>query len=524
MANDQSKIYYQTKMSKRMNRERIFAFFCVMLIIGTFPGCGGKKTQKASQKPIDPQLQTSLDMPLAFEEEKLDKLGVSSEPGQLVAQNILTQEESGPQPITPESLEKKESKPDEKQTPKVSDADEPAIEFNFENADLETLINQVADLFDLTFVADDSITPMLANTRSVRGNKISFKTQRTLSKREAWNLFLTFLEIAGFAVISDANPKIKRIVTIELARKSPLPAYIGVPSSTLPDNDSMVRFVYFVENTSLETIRPIVEALRSPSSSVAFLQEVKGFVLTDKAYNIKSLMNIVNELDKLTMPQAMSVLKLRRADATEVKKLYDSLAQIDEKSLAQQRFNPSRKTPSSHYFSDQVNIFAEPRTNSLILLGPADAIKRIEDFITSSVDVELSQPYSPLHVLPLRYADATNIANIMNEVTKFGASTEAGKAGGVRNGDKYMKQITFTPEPETNRLIIRGDYEDFLKAKDVVLELDAPQPQVAIEVLLLGVTLSQNKQLGVQMRSRVPGSEGLLGQECFMADFRIIWH
>ena len=97
-------------------------------------------------------------------------------------------------------------------------------------------------------------------------------------------------------------------------------------------------------------------------------------------------------------------------------------------------------------------MFAEPRTNSLILLGPQDAIKRIEDFITQSVDVDLSQPYSPLHVLPFRYADAKTVADIMNKVTKFGATTEAGKSGGVRGGDKYIKPITFTPEPETNRI------------------------------------------------------------------------
>ena len=77
---------------------------------------------------------------------------------------------------------------------------------------------------------------------------------------------------------------------------------------------------------------------------------MKAFVLTDKAYNIKSLMNIVKELDKVTMPQAMSVLKLRRADAKRLKKLYDSLAQVDEKSLQQQRFSQEEKLAICHIF------------------------------------------------------------------------------------------------------------------------------------------------------------------------------
>ena len=481
---------------------RVLHLLCLIFVMATIPSCGGRKQQKSATP--DTELKTSIDVP-PFADEKLSRIGLSSETGEVIAEQKKENVISEPIAITPELIAQEELPP--------CPEEEPSIEFHFENADLEMLINQISELFDVTFIADDSITPMLQGTKTVRGNKISFKTQRPLTRQEAWNLFITFLDIAGFAVISEASPKIKRIVTIDVARKSPLQAFIGTPPSELPNSDQMVRYVYFVENAALETIARIVNDLRSPNSSLSVLNEMKALILTDKSYNIKSLMNIVKELDKVTMPQSMSVLKLRRADAKEVKALYDSLAQVDEKSLAQQRFTPGRKSPPSAYFSDNVALFAEPRTNSLILLGPQDAIKRIEDFITSSVDVDLTQPYSPLHVLPLRYADATTIANIMNQVTQFGANTEAGKSGGVRGGDKYMKPITFTAETETNRLVVRGDYDDFMRAREVVLELDAPQPQVAIEVLLLSVTLNDRKQLGAQVRSREPGSQGLFGTD-----------
>ena len=102
----------------------------------------------------------------------------------------------------------------------------------------------------------------------------------------------------------------------------------------------------------------------------------------------------------------------------EVKKLYDALMGGDDKNQARM-FN-QRKPSSASYFPENTKIIPEPRTNSLILLGPADAIKKIEEFITSSVDVDLSQPYSPLHIIQLQYADALNVANIMSEVTQFG--------------------------------------------------------------------------------------------------------
>ena len=187
-------------------------------------------------------------------------------------------------------------------------------------------------------------------------------------------------------------------------------------------------------------------------------------------------------------------------------------------------FSQAEKHPSSSYFPENVGIFAEPRTNSLILLGPQDAIKRIEDFITQSVDVELITTIFAIACFRCAMLMPQTIANIMNEVTQFGAITEAGKSGGVRGGDKYMKPITFTPEPETNRLIIKGDYEDFLKAKEVIWNLMHRNHKLPLKYCSFAVTLNENKQLGAQMRSREPGSEGLLGTKCQMPNIRIIWH
>jgi len=71
--------------------------------------------------------------------------------------------------------------------------------------------------------------------------------------------------------------------------------------------------------------------------------------------------------------------------------------------------------------------------------------------------------------------------------------------------------MSFVAEKETNRLIIKGYYEDYLKAIEVVKKLDEAQPQVAIEILILSVTLNKDRSLGTQLRSKEPGPNGLLG-------------
>ena len=101
----------------------------------------------------------------------------------------------------------------------------------------------------------------------------------------------------------------------------------------------------------------------------------------------------------------------------------------------------------------------------------------------------------------------------MNNVTQYGKDTEAGKSGGVRGIDKYLRPMAFVPEKETNRLIIKGYYEDYLKAKKIIEKLDEAQPQIAIEVLILAINASDTKELGTQLRSKSPGGpDGLIGQ------------
>jgi general secretion pathway protein D len=390
----------------------------------------------------------------------------------------------------------------------VDEEEEDNIELNFENAGLENFAKQIEDIFEITLISDDALSPLPAGKKAIKSNKISFKTNEPLSKKETWNLFVTFLDIAGFAIIPQADPKVFRVTTIESARKAPLPTFIGVNPSTLPDTDELIRYVYFLENASTETIMGIINPLRSSSSQgLVELKEHKGFILTDKAYNIKMLMAIVKELDKVSIPESMSILKLRNADAKQVQELYKELLPKEEQTS---RFF-TKKQPTSLFFPENTRIIADPRTNTLILLGPTNSIQKIEQFIIKYIDVELDQAYSPLYTYQLKYADAVTIAEIMNKVTAFGSETEAGKYGGVRGIDQYMKPIVFIAEKETNRLIIKGHYEDYLKALKVIAQLDAKQPQAAIEVLIVTVDLNDTKSLGAQIRSKQPGPNGLLG-------------
>ncbi len=408
--------------------------------------------------------------------------------------------------------------PEQKNEEKAAIDEDETIDFNFENTSLQQLVEYIADVFHYQFISPEILSPLPQGEKSIKGNIISFKTNRSLSKKEAWNLFLTFLNMAGFGVAPDPQPNTYRILAFDSAKRAPLPTFIGVDINKLPDDlassEQLIRYVYFVENTTTEALKPIIDQMKSATTTVLELKEHQAFLMIDSAYNITSLMRVIKELDKVSMPQTMSVLKLRRAGAKEVANLYQALIKGgSEKGAPQPNRLLQKKQPTSYYFPENVKVIAEERTNSLILLGPIESIKKIEDFIIQYIDVELDKTFSPLFVYDLRYAEAARVAEIMTEVTQIGKDTGLRTIGGLRGTDKYLKPMTFTPDKETNRIIIKGDYEDYVKAKKIIEQLDEPQAQVAIEILILALSVNDMRILGSQLRTKEPGgTAGLFGQ------------
>lgn len=390
------------------------------------------------------------------------------------------------------------------------------IQMNFKDVALSELNEFIARSYNVTFIPDDAVTSEAPQQTAAFGTaaqrplalntvKLSFHTNKPMTKKQAWDLYTTFLDLAGLTLAPGPEPRIYRITNSATARGA-LPTYLGVDPNTLPDNDMKIRYLYFVENGNVETIALIVNTIKSSAAAPAqSFPELGAILITEKASNIKAIMRIVREIDRVTMPEAMSVIKLRQADATTVANQYAQLIGDANQPAALYQPRP-RKPPTKTYFPQNMRIIAEPRTNTLILLGTHEAIKKVEDFIRTEIDKQVDLPYSPLHIYKLKYAYAPTVAQILQQVTAFNPQSIAAQYGGVRDGDKYFKPMNFVAEPQGNRIIINADYEDYLKVYELLKQIDVEQRQVAINMLILSVDNSYIQELGAQIRNRADGA------------------
>ncbi len=402
---------------------------------------------------------------------------------------------------TPETAEQKAKK---LALAKEEQEKDQLVRFYFEDASLENLVRYIEELFAIKFFVDDDLNPAPPGGALLKGNKITFKTNKPMTRDAAWTLFLKFLDMAGLSVVESQITGFYRITTVTNANKEVLPTFFNTSATTLPDNSLKVRYIFFVKNSSLATIQTIVGQLASSTALVDTFPDLNAIIITDKAVNIRSLMKIVHELDK-EMPEAMSILRLKKADATDVYNLYTDLTKT-ESPQGMARFFGQRAQPDSLYFPANARLIVEPRTNSLILLGPAKSLAKIEEFVTKYIDVELDMPYSPLYIYEVQYLNAANLATLLTSVVSFGQGSAAGTFGGVRNGNEYFGPINITAEPTGNRLVIKAEERDYRKLLPIIQEMDVLQPEVAIEVLIINVSSTDTKVVGSQIRNKIPNT------------------
>lgn len=375
------------------------------------------------------------------------------------------------------------------------------INFNFENASLELFLKEIEKIFQVSFIYDSQIKVENKDdsaSKEINEIKITFRTNRPFTKIQAWAVVDAFLDLSGLARIKISDD-VWRITKLEGARKEALPSFIGIDPSNLPQS-GLIRYVYFLKNSSADQMAATLANLKSKTAILATYPDLNALIFTDQAYNIKTLMRIVQELDGACTPMALSILKLKEADAIEVAQLYDDLK--NKSSNQAPGFNMGASKQTNQSFLQESNVFAEPRTNALIIIGSPEANAKIEKFITEHIDTKLAKKRSGIHTIELNYVPAAQIAEILNNITKFGGSSDAAKFGGIRGGEKYFNRMFFEAEKQGNNLIVRGEEEDFREVEKIVKVLDQQQSQVAIEVLIVSLETNNTKGITSQIDNK----------------------
>ena len=419
------------------------------------------------------------------------------------------------------------------------------ISLNFENASLLNFLKKVELIFKVSFVFDEDIKPTKepkskdsnkeldpysnnpkedpanpANSTASTGNsasktglensKISFATNQPLTKRELWHLTDQFLKVAGYARvrITGVNEPIYRITALGTAMQEVVPVFINVDANKITES-GVIRYIYFLKNSTPAQMLEVLDKIKSKFAKISSFANLRALIFTDTAYNIKSLMEIVRELDGANTPEMLSIIKLKKADAAEIADLIKKLASGKDtgadKYGYQSPFAKSNKLSSS---LKEARVIVESRSNTLLILGSRTAIATVEQ-IVQEFDTDLQRRRTNFWVVPLNHTPAKQMADLLNKVTQFGADSTPGAAGAnlgagqarLHGQDRLFGNLHFEPEGQGNNLVIRGEPEDYKLVLEVIKQLDRKQPQVAIEAIVVTLKTEDTQGLWAQINS-----------------------
>ena len=180
------------------------------------------------------------------------------------------------------------------------------IVLNFDNADVEVVIQAAADIVKFNYVLGPN----------VRGRKVTLQTIGKIGPDEVFPLLLTILDVNGLAAVKAGS--VYRIIPREGAPQSPLRTVVGREAGPGPATDEVVtqivplQFLDAAEAMSL--LRPFV----AQEGTLSAHRDTNLLILTDTSANIRRLLEILKPLDVAGAVDEPQIIPLKHADAQEL--------------------------------------------------------------------------------------------------------------------------------------------------------------------------------------------------------------
>jgi general secretion pathway protein D len=360
-----------------------------------------------------------------------------------------------------------------------------SVTLNLKDVEIGTLINTVSELTGKNFVVDPRVK-----------GRVTVVSSTPLNKDEIYQIFLSILDVHGFATIPSGN--VIKIVPDVKAKSESIPTQSGKINLK---GDQVVTRIIRVRNVSAAQLVPILRPLIPQQGHLAAYPSTNVLLLIDRADNVDRVAKIINRIDQVS-DSDIEIIPLKHASATEIVRVMTGLTQSGGKPKAE---------------GDDIRFIADERTNSILLSGETSARLRYSALI-AHLDTPLeSGGYT--RVIYLRYAKAKDMVTVLSGVSK---TLEQEVKGQTKGGSGLGPNISIQADESSNALVITAPNEIFRSLQRVVEQLDIRRAQVLVEAIIAEVTLDKTRQLGVQwLVDGTPGGKGAVGAINFGGDSNI---
>ena len=329
--------------------------------------------------------------------------------------------------------------------------DEQAL-VNFNQAEIQTVIDDVSAVTGYTFIVDPS----------VRG-RVTITSQAPLSPAAYFQVFLSTMRVHGYAVVPTSSGAFQ-IVPDQVGARSPSPV------NTPLRGDRYATAVFRLDHASAQDALTVIRPILHPQGTANAAEDSNVVVVVDLAENLVRVRRIIQDLDRDTSVYEMVTL---------------SNVSVSEMSAIVERLRSRTRSGEDDVLAS-VAVAPLPSSNSLLLRGSAPAVENMVALVRRVDAASVSN--QNFKVVNLLHANGESVLPILQQMVE--AMTEEGLTG---------RRPTVAHHAPTNSLVINADADVQREIERVIHQLDVRRPQVLVEGIIVEISDSAAEELGVQL-------------------------
>ena len=199
-------------------------------------------------------------------------------------------------------------------TPGAATQADEGLYLNAIDTDIREIIKQIAKVTGKNFLVDQKI----------RG-KVTIISEKKMTVEEAYQAFLSSLEVLGYTVVQAPGDLVK-IIPMKDALQQPLPIY----KEDSPYTDAFITRIVQMNNISALEMSNAIKGLVSKQGNLFAYPATNSLIITDTGSNIDRLLKIIGELDTEGPSETIDIITLKYAGAKEVAQQVTELYEQEE--------------------------------------------------------------------------------------------------------------------------------------------------------------------------------------------------
>lgn len=339
------------------------------------------------------------------------------------------------------------------------------ITLNFQDVDIRALINTVSEITGRNFIVDPRVK-----------GQVTVVSGSPLDADQIYEVFLAVLTVHNFSAVPSGG--VTKIIPNNIVKQEPTPTSYG---ETPVEGEEQVTQVYKLKHASVQELVPILRPLLPPTSHFAAHAPSNTLVFTDTRANVRRILDVIGRMDLPDRGSNVRVVFLDHARATDLVTVLSQLAN---------NFNVPQGEGAQR--ARQISVQADEATNAVIINAP-DSEYQLLQAVVDQLDVE-RPTQKDIHVMYLEYAKATDLVDILNQVSEGLIETEGGQQA-------VERRITVQADESANALVIHARPKEFQSIETVIKQLDIKRKQVFVEAIIAEVSFNKAADLGIEWRA-----------------------